>query len=429
MAKEENKIDDLDLSRKDKIPLTVLTGFLGSGKTTLLRYILESKEHKKRIAVIENEFATELGVKNELREEINQAACVAELYETSSGCLCCDGSEDFKRILKTLIQHKDRYDYILLETTGLVDPAFVQIFFLDSEISRSIYLDGVVTMVDSKHILSQLNRPVSKKQAEDPSRDVKLVLNEAYEQILLADKVILNKIDLVGEEEVAKVEETILAINPSLRNQLIRSSYAKVDLNEVIGIEAFDLEAHLDQDEGLLDSRPYRKHDVAISSVQMRGKGIYDKEDLIEFLDLFHKTFHSKVLRSKGIFHTASEKVIMQGVHGIYDVERIKVEEDDDANRLVAIGVDIDPVDMIQLYENHFSAGPEMRVDAQQYMDEHRQVGENIAPFGTVIIFLLVLIASSGTLTLSSWSGVGVVVALVAVLAVWVGYVVAKAPA
>jgi G3E family GTPase len=205
-----------DRATDDRVPVTVLTGFLGSGKTTLLNYILTA-QHGKKIAVIENEFG-EIGIDNDLVINAEE-----EIFEMNNGCICCTVRGDLIRILGSLMRRRDRFDAILIETTGLADPAPVaQTFFVDDEMQAKLKLDGIVTMVDAKHVLLHI----------DDS-------NECKEQLAFADVVILNKIDLVTPAELDDLERRIRSMNAVAR--IIRATNAEVPLEELLDIGGFDL--------------------------------------------------------------------------------------------------------------------------------------------------------------------------------------------
>ena len=205
------------MSNKQKVPVTILTGFLGSGKTTLLNRIL-SEEHGKKIAVIENEYG-EVGIDQGLVINADE-----EVFEMSNGCICCTVRGDLIRVLGNLMKRRDKFDYVLVETTGLADPGPVaQTFFMDDEIREEFSLDGIVTLVDAAHIEQQLGRS-----------------DESSEQVAFADVLVLNKTDLVSDESLDNLESRLRDMNRMAR--VIRSKQADVSIDTVLNLSAFDLD-------------------------------------------------------------------------------------------------------------------------------------------------------------------------------------------
>ena len=207
-------------SSSNKVPVTILTGFLGSGKTTLLNRIL-SEQHGKRIAVIENEFG-EVGIDQALVINAEE-----EIFEMANGCICCTVRGDLIRVLGNLMKRRDKFDYVVVETTGLADPGPVaQTFFMDDEISSEFSLDGIITLVDTFHINQQLGRS-----------------DESTEQIAFADVIVLNKTDLVKDTELDKLEARLREMNKMAK--FIRSEMANVPINSVLDKSAFNLDQAL----------------------------------------------------------------------------------------------------------------------------------------------------------------------------------------
>jgi G3E family GTPase len=209
-------------------PVTVLTGYLGSGKTTLLNRIL-TEAHGMRYAVIVNEFG-EVGIDNDLIVNAEE-----QIFEMNNGCICCTVRGDLIRILDGLMRRQGRFDGILVETTGLADPAPVaQTFFVDENVRRKTRLDAIVTVVDAKHLVGELARA-----------------HEAQEQIAFADVVLLNKTDLVSAGELAKIEGLIRKINPYAK--LHHTERCVIELGDVLGQEAFNLDRILEFEPDFLD--------------------------------------------------------------------------------------------------------------------------------------------------------------------------------
>jgi G3E family GTPase len=210
------------MNTPQKVPVTILTGFLGSGKTTLLNRIL-SEEHGKRIAVIENEYG-EVGIDQALVIDADE-----EIFEMSNGCICCTVRGDLIRVLGNLMKRRDRFDYVLVETTGLADPGPVaQTFFMDDEIRSEFSLDGIITLVDAAHIDQQLGRS-----------------DESTEQVAFADVLVLNKTDLVDGEALDRLEARLRDMNRMAR--IVRSERANLPVDTVLNLGAFNLDQALER--------------------------------------------------------------------------------------------------------------------------------------------------------------------------------------
>ncbi len=315
------------------LPVTVLTGYLGSGKTTLLNRIL-SEDHGKLYAVIVNEFG-EIGIDNDLIVESDE-----EIYEMNNGCVCCTVRGDLIRTVEGLMRRPGRFDAILVETTGLADPAPVaQTFFMDDDVRAKTRLDAVVALVDAKHLPLRLK---DSKEAED--------------QIAFADVVVLNKADLVTEEELAQVEATVRAINPSAR--IHRTERSGVALTEVLDRGAFDLKRALESDPHFLEAEDEHDHDghdhhhhasdihdVSVQSISLRA-GELDPRKFFPWIEKTTQMDGPNILRLKGIIALKDddERYVVQGVHMILEGDHQRAWKEGEAreSRLVLIGRDLE---------------------------------------------------------------------------------------
>ena len=345
----------------DTIPVTVLTGYLGAGKTTLLNRILTG-DHGKRFAVIVNEFG-EIGIDNDLIVESDE-----EIYEMNNGCVCCTVRGDLVRVVQGLLKRKGRFDAILVETTGLADPAPVaQTFFMDEDVRAKARLDAVVAMVDCRHFGETL---ASAPEAED--------------QIAFADVVVLNKTDLVDAAALAAVEKTVRRINPHAT--IHRAERSDVPLDAVLDRGAFDLDRILENDphflggdhhahghghahehvhgpdcdhdhhghdhaHGRLDAAT---HDTTVESISLTAGEM--KADLFfPWINKLTQIDGADILRLKGIvaFQGDEDRYVVQGVHMIVegDHQRPWREGEERRTRLVFIGRNLDEARIRRSFE------------------------------------------------------------------------------
>jgi G3E family GTPase len=321
----------------EKIPVTVLTGYLGAGKTTLLNRIL-SEPHGKKYAVIVNEFG-EIGIDNELVVNADE-----EVFEMNNGCICCTVRGDLVRIIDGLMRRKGKFDAIIVETTGLADPAPVaQTFFMDEQVGARTRLDAVVTVADAKWLKDRL------KDAP-----------EAKNQIAFADVILLNKTDLVTPAELSEVEARIRAINPYAK--LHRTERSKIDIAEVLDRNAFDLDRILDIEPQFLtadgDGHDHNHHDHGhdhhdhgglkhyhdedMQSISIKTDKALDPDKFFPWVQDLVATDGKDILRSKGIinFKDDPERYVFQGVHMILDGDHQRKWREDEVrdSRIVFIG-------------------------------------------------------------------------------------------
>jgi G3E family GTPase len=325
-----------------KIPVTVLTGYLGAGKTTLLNRIL-SEPHGKKFAVIVNEFG-EIGIDNELVVGADE-----EVFEMNNGCVCCTVRGDLIRIIDGLMRRKGKFDAIIVETTGLADPAPVaQTFFMDEDVGQKTKLDAVVTVADAKWLKDRL------KDAP-----------EAKNQIAFADVILLNKTDLVSEPDLREIEARIRGLNPYAR--LHRTQRSNVALDEVLGRNAFDLDRILEIEPQFLKAEDEHAHnhdhdhhhghnhghghshgglkhyhDEEMQSLSLKTDKPLNPEKFFPWMQKLVAEEGPSILRCKGILSFANDpdRFVLQGVHMILDGDHQRPwkEGEQRDSRLVFIG-------------------------------------------------------------------------------------------
>ncbi|MFN9166424.1 MAG: CobW family GTP-binding protein [Pseudanabaena sp.] len=337
-----------------QIPATVLTGFLGAGKTTLLNHILTA-EHGKKVAVIVNEFG-EVGIDQQLVIGADE-----EIFEMNNGCICCTVRGDLIRIIGNLMRRRNKFDHLLIETTGLADPGpVIQTFFMDEDIHRQVSLDAVVTVVDAKHVQQHWGD------------------REVLEQIGFADVILLNKTDLVTESELVELEAKIKHLNVLARVDRVQLNQTDTEniedsINKVLNVGGFDLNRILEKNPEFLAAQAkeehdhdhdhdhdhhdhddhhehehehhehhHHVHDEEVGSVSILEAGVVNPYKFQAWISELLKTQGQDIFRSKGIINLSGseERLVFQGVHMQFDATRDRPWKDNELrkNQLVFIG-------------------------------------------------------------------------------------------
>lgn len=314
-----------------KVPVTVLTGYLGAGKTTLLNRIL-TEEHDQRIAVIVNEFG-EVGIDHQLVINADE-----EIFEMNNGCICCTVRGDLVRIIGDLMARRDRFDHLVIETTGLADPApVIQSFFVDEVMLRQTQLDAVVTVVDAHHIEAHWDS------------------SEAQEQIAFADVILLNKADLVSPDRLHALETKVRGMNALA--QIYQTENCDLDLKALLGVQAFDLKNALSIDPAFLDEEAH-DHDESVSSVAITDAGSLDSDKLNRWLYQLVQDRGADIFRMKGILDVdnADRRFVCQGVHMTLDGRPGKPWKPGEVrrNQLVFIGRNLEAAELRSGFQSCF---------------------------------------------------------------------------
>jgi G3E family GTPase len=316
-------------TQQEKIPVTIVTGFLGSGKTTLVNHILK-EQHGRKIAVIVNEFG-EIGIDGQLTIADDDE----QIVEFNNGCLCCTVRGDLVRTLEDLTQRAD-LDAVLIETTGLADPAPVaSTFIVADEIKAKFSLDAFITVVDARNLQQNLKDS-----------------HEAQEQVAFADIILINKIDLVSPQEIDRVKQQIWELNPI--SKIYETTNSSIDLSLILDTKAFDLEVKLEVDPSFLEDLAH-EHDATIGSFALVSDQPIDMNKFMLWMNDLAQEKGEDLYRTKGLFYAQGfpERILFQSVRMLTSMRRDRQWKTDEPKltQLVAIGRNLDREEFVKGFE------------------------------------------------------------------------------
>lgn len=324
-----------------KVPVTIITGYLGSGKSTLLEKI--AKDGKRKIAVILNEFGDSSDIEKSVTLQ-DGSASYEEWLDLGNGCLCCSVKDNGVAAIERLVEKRADFDYILLETTGLADPApIASIFWLDEGLASNVYIDGVVTVLDAKHIETCLSDTGGHWHGS-----AKDGVTTAHLQIALADVILLNKEDQVSSSDLDAITTRISSINSVA--PVYRSKFGEVDLGDILDLHAF--EANNPNFLEKLSTSSYHDPQISTVSLQFAKLAPSDFECVESFLQYILWESDMEILRTKGIFVAESlDFSVLQGVRKTYDIMPGGKLESDRSCKLVFIGKNLVREELVGEFE------------------------------------------------------------------------------